>query len=58
VRGHRDEVRKKLKASFEKKELTEDDKFRLEKQIDDETKKMNDQIELLRQAKEKEIMAV
>ncbi|MEI6327503.1 MAG: ribosome-recycling factor [Candidatus Roizmanbacteria bacterium] len=58
IRGHRDDVRKKIKHAFEAKEISEDDKFRQEKQVDEETKKINDQIESIKSNKEKEIMTV
>ena len=34
VRNHRDDVRKKIRDDFEKKSITEDDKYRMEKEID------------------------
>lgn len=58
VRGHRDDVRKKIKHAFEAKEISEDEKFRQEKQVDEETKKTNESIETIRMNKEKEIMTV
>lgn len=58
VRGYRDDARKKVKHAFESKEATEDEKFRLEKQIDDETQKANEAILLVKDSKEKEIRTV
>ncbi len=58
VRGYRDDARKKVKHAFEAKEITEDDKFRVEKQIDDETKKTNESLMLIKDNKEKEITTV
>lgn len=58
VRGHRDDVRKKIKHAFEAKEISEDEKFRQEKQVDEETKKTNESIETVKSNKEKEIMTV
>jgi ribosome recycling factor len=58
IRGFRDGARKKIKQSFEAKDITEDDKFRFEKQIDDETQKINDAAQKLKDAKEKEILSI
>ncbi len=58
IRGYRDDARKKVKHAFEAKEATEDEKYRLEKQIDDETKKANETVELVKTNKEKEIKTV
>ena len=58
IRGYRDDARKKVKHAFEAKEIGEDDKFRLEKQVDDETQKANDHIQMIRDKKEKEITTV
>ncbi len=58
VRGNRDEARKQIKAGVDAKELTEDDKFRLEKEIDDMTQKVNEQMQQVRETKEKELMTV
>ena len=58
IRGYRDDIRKKIRAAFDKKEITEDDKFRFEKQVDEETKKINEVAETHRTNKEKEVMTV
>jgi len=58
VRGHRDEVRKKIRESFDKKELTEDDKYRMEKEIDQLTQKANEDLASVKEAKEKEIQEI
>lgn len=58
VRGYRDDARKKIKHAFEAKEVSEDDKFRFEKQVDEETQKINEQIEVLKEKKDKEITTV
>ncbi len=58
IRNYRDEARKKLKAQLEKKEITEDDKFRTEKEIDNITQEANTEIQSIRENKEKEIMEV
>jgi ribosome recycling factor len=58
IRNHRDDSRKILKTKFENKEITEDEKFRLEKEIDEETSKFMDQINLIKENKIIEITAV
>ena len=58
IRGYRDDARKKIKHLFESKEISEDDKFRLEKQVDDETQKANEQVQIVKDKKEKEITTV
>ena len=58
VRNFRDEARKKVKLQFEKKEITEDDKFRLEKDLDAETQKIMDELQRIRENKEQEIMQI
>lgn len=58
VRNHRDEIRKKIKVQFDAKELTEDDKYRLEKEIDTLTQKSNSDLLVIREAKEREIREV
>lgn len=58
VRNQRDEVRKKIKTMFDNKELTEDDKFRLEKEIDTITQKANSELASIRESKETEIRQV
>lgn len=55
IRKYRDEARKKIKISFEAKEISEDQKFRLEKLIDDETKKVINEIDIIKKSKEEEI---
>lgn len=58
IRNYRDEVRKRLKNQLEKKEITEDDKFRTEKEVDTITQEANNEIQSIRESKEKEIMEV
>jgi len=55
IRGFRDEARKKIKLSFEKKETTEDNKFRLEKEIDNLTQKQMEELDKVKDNKEKGI---
>lgn len=58
IRGHRDEARKKLRAQLDAKEITEDDKFRSEKEIDSKSQKYMEDIQEIKQKKEEEIMQV
>lgn len=58
VRNHRDDIRKKIKDEFEKKTLTEDDKYRIEKEIDTLTQKMNESIASVKTAKDAELQEV
>lgn len=58
LRNLRDEARKKIRQEFEEKLITEDDRFRLEKEFDTITQDFNSQIQLIKEAKEKEIMEV
>lgn len=58
IRNHRDEVRRKIRLQLEQKTITEDDKFRTEKEVDSITTKNIEEIQSLKESKEKEIMEV
>lgn len=58
IRNIRDEVRKKIKTMFEAKEITEDDKFRTEKEIDTVTQKYMEHIEAVKDKKDREISEI
>lgn len=58
IRNYRDESRKNIKNKFQAKEVTEDEKYRLEKELDEDSKKYFDEINDLREKKEKEIKEV
>lgn len=58
VRGFRDGARKIIKLSFEKKETTEDNKFRLEKEIDNLTQKQMEELDKVKNNKEREISEI
>lgn len=58
IRGFRDEARKTIKTGFEKKEITEDKKFRLEKEIDNLTQKYMEEIETIKKNKSREVMEI
>lgn len=58
IRNLRDQIRKSLKTDFEKKIITEDLKFKLEKEIDNLTSQLMIQIDEIRSKKEIEIREV
>jgi len=58
VRNQRDNARKIIKTSFEKKEMGEDEKYRLEKDVDNQTTKFMEEINNIRESKENEIREV
>ncbi|KKS97593.1 MAG: ribosome recycling factor, ribosome recycling factor [Candidatus Gottesmanbacteria bacterium GW2011_GWA2_43_14] len=58
VRQVRHDVMSNIKRSFEAKELSEDDKKRLEKEIQDLTDNMMEEIEAMRHKKEEELQQV
>lgn len=58
IRNLRDDIRKNIKEKFEKKELTEDEKFRLEKEVDNLNSLITKEIDLIKQKKEQEIMEI
>jgi len=58
IRGKRDEAKRHIKQGLDAKELTEDDKFRLEKELDEITHKSNESVQTIREVKEKEIMTI
>jgi ribosome recycling factor len=58
IRSLRDSMRKTIKTSYEAKETTEDEKFRLEKEIDNITAQLMEEIQVIRDKKEAEIREV
>lgn len=58
VRSHRDDARKKIKAAHDAKTITDDDKFRFEKDIDTAAQKINDEITSLKEKKEAAIREI
>jgi len=58
VRSIRDQARKKIKLALANKEISEDQKFRLEKEIDKITQEINQKIEQIKEKKEKEVMEI
>lgn len=58
IRNHRDDARRIIKTTFEKKEMSEDEKYRLEKEIDVQSTKYMEEINTIRVNKEIEIREV
>lgn len=58
IRNLRDEERKKIKSEFEAKTITEDDKYRIEKDIDSQTQNYMTDIQAIKDNKEAEIREV
>lgn len=58
LRQVREEVKSDIEEAFEAKELTEDEKFRNEKELDEFIAKKNDELKDLRDKKEKDIMEI
>lgn len=58
IRNNRDEARKKVRLAFEAKEITEDDKYRLEKEVDNLTQRLMEEIQNIKEIKEREITEV
>ncbi|MCX7881163.1 MAG: ribosome-recycling factor [Patescibacteria group bacterium] len=56
IRNWRDETRKMIKNAFEKKEINEDEKFRLEKEIDNYNQQLTEEIQKIKKKKESEIL--
>lgn len=58
IRFARDEARKKIKRLQDDKEISEDDRYRSEKEIDQITTASNEELLTIKEHKEKEIMEV
>lgn len=58
IRNHRDDSRRIIKNAFEKKEMSEDEKYRLEKEIDLQSTKVMEGINKIKESKENEIREV
>ena len=58
VRQIRHDAMAQMKRAFEKKELFEDDKKRLEKEIQELTDKMMAELEVIREKKEAELSEI
>ncbi len=58
VRSLRDEGRKKVRGMVEKKEMSEDQKFRVERELDTAAQTYNQKIQDIKEAKETEITTI
>lgn len=58
IRRERDTVRKKIKTMEDDKSLSEDERYRNEKEVDELTTKLNDDLSQIKSQKELDIMAV
>ncbi len=58
IRQVRDEVKQAIEKSFDDKEMSEDDKFRFIKELDETVGKQNDLLREVRDHKEKDIMTI
>jgi len=58
LRQVREEVKDGIETAEENKEISEDDKFRFIKELDEEVRNYNDKIKAIRDEKEKEIMTI
>lgn len=58
LRQTREEVKSKVEAAFSAKEMSEDDKFRFIKELDEYVTKKNDELKDTRDKKEKDIMEI
>jgi ribosome recycling factor len=54
----RDEIKGTIEAAEKNKEISEDDKFRFMKELDEEVVKKNDELKVLRDKKEQDIMTI
>lgn len=58
LRQARDQVKSAIEKAFEDKEISEDDKFRFVKELDEFSAKKNDELKEIRERKEKDIMEI
>lgn len=58
LRQNRDEVKDDIVKAEDEKEISEDDKFRFIKELDEFVSKKNDELKSLRDSKEKDIMEI
>ncbi len=58
IRNFRDATRKNIKTKLEKKEISEDEKYRLEKEIDQVTQKILIEMQKIKEGKENEIREI
>jgi len=58
VRKVREQVKEEIEAAFGEKAISEDDKFRFIRELDEEVQKKNEILKEFRDKKEKEIMTI
>lgn len=58
MRNIRDEIKGEIEKAEENKEISEDERFRLQDQLDEMTRNYNEKIKTLGEEKEKEIMTI
>ena len=58
LRQIRDQIKESIEAAFLDKALSEDDKFRFFKELDEETARQNDELKKIKEKKEEEIMTI
>ncbi len=58
VRQIRDEIKQAIEKAFDAKEMSEDDKFRFIKELDEYVTERNEQLKTIRDHKEKDIMTI
>ncbi len=58
VRHVREEIKEDIEKAFENKEISEDDKFRFLKELNEEVGKINQELKEIREKKENEIMTI
>jgi len=58
LRQTRDEIKEAIEAGFKNKEMSEDDKFRFIKELDEEVSRRNDELKKIKEKKEEEIMTI
>ncbi len=58
LRQNRDEIKESIEAAFKNKGISQDDKFRFFKELDEETARQNDELKKIKEKKEQEIMTI
>ncbi|MBN2854206.1 ribosome recycling factor [Patescibacteria group bacterium] len=58
IRGVRDDIKDMIETAYDEKEISEDDKFRFMKELDEFSARKNDELKTLRDNKEKSIMEI
>lgn len=58
LRGVRDNIKNVIEKAFDDKEISEDEKFRAMKELDEFSAKRNDELKDIRERKEKDIMEI